>query len=65
MLNVDGVVLGNFRCGGQGTDFNRCFSQDISEKTIEVKHVLELVKTLKSRGNRVEFVIDFHGHSQK
>jgi len=26
MLNVDGVVLGNFRCGGQGVDFNRFFS---------------------------------------
>lgn len=27
MLNVDGVVLGNFRCGGHGIDLNRFFSQ--------------------------------------
>ena len=27
MINVDGVVLGNFRTGIMGRDLNRCFNQ--------------------------------------
>jgi len=65
MLNVDGVVLGNFRCGGQGLDFNRCFSQSMSEKVVEIAQVMSLIKGFKERGSQIEFVVDFHGHSEQ
>ena len=42
MINVDGVVLGNFRCGVKGLDFNRSFNEE--GKVVKVNLLVELVK---------------------
>lgn len=58
MVNVDGVVLGNFRTGIIGRDLNRMFKNpDVSK---EVSLVRELAYEL-----RPFIFLDFHGHCSK
>ena len=56
MVNVDGVVLGNFRTGIAGRDLNRVFDQPHSY--FEIKMIRESAAKL----NPLVF-LDFHGHS--
>ena len=58
MLNVDGVVLGNFRTGIMGRDLNRSFH--LVDKYNEINIVRRLAEDYKP-----ETFIDFHGHSSK
>lgn len=60
MLNPDGVIQGNYRCGLAGADLNRVFSQPHKKLNPTVWH-------LKQRllNQRVEAFIDFHGHSKR
>jgi len=60
MLNPDGVVLGNYRCGLAGVDLNRCFLQPDRRLQPEVW-------SLKERLNNciVDAYLDLHGHSKK
>ena len=58
MVNVDGVVLGNFRTGIMGRDLNRCFH--LVGKYNEISLIRKIAEESKP-----ETFIDFHGHSSK
>jgi len=51
MLNIDGVVMGNFRTGLLGKDLNRCFESDELTMYPEIKMVIELGNDLKKTFN--------------
>lgn len=58
MVNVDGVVAGNFRTGLLGRDLNRSFHHP--ELLIEIG----LIRSIASMFKPMMF-LDFHGHSSK
>ena len=62
MINVDGVIGGNYRTGFAGLDINRMFGSDADSRlTPESVRVKEAVK----KEERVAFFFDVHGHSSK
>ena len=65
MLNVDGVIWGNFRTGLIGKDLNRCFKEhDDPNLYPETKSVADLGCELrKTHGDNLLGFYDFHGHS--
>ena len=58
MVNVDGVVLGNFRTSIVGRDINRFFHRP--EQYDEVNHIISIAQ----KSNPFIY-LDFHGHSTK
>ena len=64
MLNPDGVVNGNHRCGVLGVDLNRRWRKP--HKTIHptIFHAKRLVKAFAS-SFPLDLVCDLHGHSRK
>ena len=63
MINVDGVVYGNFRCDLAGYDINRCW-----KKTNKIVHpqlyaIKEKIKEIKDNG-KIYMMLDFHTHSK-
>ena len=64
MLNPDGVVNGNYRCGLAGHDLNRRY-EDASASLHPTIHALKkMVKAFK-RLHTVGLYVDLHGHSSK
>lgn len=62
MVNVDGVVLGNFRTSLRGADLNRKFKID-AESLLKDDEV-GWVKNLAYEYNKnIHTYLDFHGHS--
>ncbi len=66
MLNVDGVVLGNFRTSLYGKDLNRLFRK----KQLFLIPQIEMCKDefnnlLKIHKNKVMLFLDIHGHSSR
>ena len=59
MLNVDGVVNGNYRTSFSGKDLNRMYGRK-DPLCPEVENVVSLLKTYKLVG-----LLDLHGHSSK
>lgn len=66
MLNPDGVILGNYRTGISGKDFNRLFLYPNQKVFPEVHAIKKLVTENKElyQDNLLLF-LDFHGHSVK
>ena len=66
MLNPDGVILGNYRTGLSGKDFNREFLSPDQKIFPEVYAIKKLVTENKDlyKENLLMF-LDFHGHSVK
>ena len=62
MLNPDGVMLGNYRTGIMGEDFNRKFNTGKREFLPEIFLLKKLVANCKKQGKVLMF-IDLHGHS--
>ena len=64
MVNVDGVVYGNFRCDVTGVDLNRRWS---TPSPVFHPHIVSLKRRLTqhSRRYKVELCLDLHGHSKK
>lgn len=60
MLNPDGVIQGNYRCGLAGVDLNRVYDQPHKKLHPTIWH---LKQRLKER--HTDLYIDFHGHSKK
>jgi len=58
MVNVDGVVIGNFRTSLSGRDLNRVFDEPHLYKEVA------LVRSVASLYN-CHIFFDFHGHSSK
>lgn len=65
MVNVDGVIAGNFRTGLAGDDLNRRFAKPaelLHPIVIALKNYVKNVN--RTRGNIV-YCLDLHGHSTK
>ena len=66
MVNVDGVVAGNFRTGLAGDDLNRRYLKPSAALHPTVCSIKRLVSsTLKSEKRQVVAFLDLHGHSTK
>lgn len=61
MLNVDGVIYGNFRTNLAGYDINRQWQSTDKWLNPEVHAMKKLI--VKNPG--IEFVLDLHGHSKQ
>jgi hypothetical protein len=64
MLNVDGVVVGNYRCSLSGHDLNRRYHNPDPRKHSEIYMLKKVVQGIKETQNIVLY-IDYHGHSCK
>ena len=64
MLNPDGVVCGNSRCGLMGVDLNRRWDAPSSLAHPTIYSCKELIRTVASRREILMFC-DLHGHSKK
>ena len=72
MINLDGVLFGNFRTSKPlfiiefiDADLNRCFdSGRMKLQNPEILALKELgLKIKEEHGERLNFFLDFHGHS--
>ena len=64
MLNPDGVINGNYRCGLAGHDLNRRYVDTSAALHPTVFHLKRCVKGFKKE-RRVGLYVDLHGHSSK
>lgn len=62
MLNPDGVICGNYRCGLCGTDLNRQWRQPNQVLHSSVHKLKKLVARSKAK---LCMYLDLHGHSRK
>eukprot|EP00826_Nyctotherus_ovalis_P011519 TRINITY_DN12994_c0_g4_i1.p1 TRINITY_DN12994_c0_g4~~TRINITY_DN12994_c0_g4_i1.p1 ORF type:complete len:492 (+),score=122.37 TRINITY_DN12994_c0_g4_i1:1207-2682(+) len=65
MLNIDGVVMGNYRCCIIGQDLNRRFANPDIKLHPAICSIKNMITRLHLQGNRVFAYIDLHGHSRK
>lgn len=62
ILNIDGVIAGNYRTSFAGLDINRMFGENANKRlNPEALKLKELAKENK----RTAFYFDIHGHSSK
>lgn len=63
MINVDGVIYGNFRCDITGVDLNRRWK---SPSSLLNSQVFEIKKAIKEASMNYKIVCcyDLHGHSK-
>ena len=64
MLNVDGVIVGNYRCSLSGHDLNRRYHNPDARKHAEIYMLKKVVQGIKETQN-IALYIDYHGHSCK
>lgn len=62
MLNVDGALMGNYRTGIVGEDFNRKFYSGRKQIFPEINYLKKMISNAKKQGNILMFM-DLHGHS--
>ena len=62
MINVDGVIYGNFRCDISGDDLNRQWSDPSKQLHPHICKIKELVESLS---DKIDVFLDLHGHSKK
>ncbi|KAJ3244110.1 Cytosolic carboxypeptidase 1 [Chytriomyces hyalinus] len=66
MLNPDGVISGNHRCGLAGTDLNRAWQNPCRASTPSIYWTKALWRYLvEVKAKRPLICCDFHGHSRK
>jgi murein tripeptide amidase MpaA len=65
MLNSEGVLCGNFRCGLTGTDLNRCWDNPDRYIHPQVYYLKQLLKKMTEESKSVLVFCDLHEHSQK
>ena len=71
MLNIDGVIFGNYRLNLLGKDMNRLWlpnipfnSNECDKSSLYINNIIDIIK--KTLNNRNIFLYcDFHGHSGK
>ena len=71
MLNIDGVIFGNYRLNILGKDMNRLWTPNIpfnsdecDQSSLYINSIIDIIKkTLNNRN--IFFYCDFHGHSGK
>ena len=64
MLNPDGVINGNYRCGLAGVDLNRRWKNPSKNVHPTIHASKRLIKSL-AKERDLELICDFHGHSRK
>ena len=64
MLNPDGVIYGNYRCGLAGSDLNRNWKSPSKLLHPTIYFMKKLIKAFHKE-RTVDFICDFHGHSKK
>lgn len=64
MLNPDGVINGNYRCGLAGVDLNRCWIDPSPKLHPTIYNAKAMVKQF-TQETEVVLVCDMHGHSRK
>jgi murein tripeptide amidase MpaA len=64
MVNVDGVVLGNYRGNAHGYDLNRCWDRESFHKLPEITLIKRELKRIHRKWP-IELILDLHGHSSK
>lgn len=64
MLNPDGVINGNYRCGLAGVDLNRCWIDPSPKLHPTIYHAKQMLRQFKEE-TEVVLVCDMHGHSRK
>lgn len=64
MLNIDGVVNGNYRCNLAAVDLNRQWIDPSKKLHPTIYNAKQLVRKMKEERDLVLFC-DIHGHSRK
>ena len=64
MINIDGVINGNYRCNLSGVDLNRQYMEPSKKLHPTVYHLKQFLKKMKEERDVLLFC-DFHGHSRK
>eukprot|EP01017_Pseudomicrothorax_dubius_P030176 TRINITY_DN3736_c0_g1_i4.p1 TRINITY_DN3736_c0_g1~~TRINITY_DN3736_c0_g1_i4.p1 ORF type:complete len:304 (+),score=75.68 TRINITY_DN3736_c0_g1_i4:107-1018(+) len=64
MLNIDGVVNGNYRCNLAGVDLNRQWQDPSRKLHPTIYHTKQMIKKIREEREIVLFC-DIHGHSRK
>ena len=66
MLNVDGVINGNYRCSLASCDLNRKWTKPSKQLHPTVYYTKKLCETLVEKDGKQFFMyLDLHGHSIK
>ena len=64
MMNTDGVINGNYRCGLEGSDLNRRWKKPNKYLHPSVYYTKKYIKWF-SKERPIILVLDLHGHSRK
>ena len=64
MINVDGVIYGNFRCDLAGYDINRCWKNPIQALHPQIIEIFNELNQLNN-GKGIELCLDLHTHSKE
>lgn len=62
MINVDGVIYGNFRCDISGDDLNRQWTDPSKQLH---PHIYKIKEYVESISDKIDIFLDLHGHSKK
>ena len=64
MLNVDGVIVGNYRCSLAGVDLNRNWADPSRKLHPTIYYTKQMIRRL-GEDRKVILYCDMHGHSRK
>jgi murein tripeptide amidase MpaA len=64
MINVDGVINGNYRCSLCGSDLNRRYKTPSKILHSSIHAIKRFVKAF-SKERELALYVDLHGHSRK
>jgi len=65
MINIDGVITGNYRTSLAAKDLNRNYRYPRQEVFPVVWYIKEIVRQAKRNNRQVLHYVDLHGHSRK
>lgn len=63
MINVDGVIYGNFRCDITGVDLNRRWKETSKVFYPQIYHIKKKITEYHKR-YKIDLCYDLHGHSK-
>ena len=64
MVNIDGVIHGNYRTCLVGADLNRRWKKPKRKQFPVISTIKEIIKNF-SREREIKLIIDIHGHNRK
>lgn len=64
MINVDGVIYGNFRCDLAGYDINRCWKNTIPSLHPQIIQITNQLNYLNNSTKGIQMCLDLHTHSK-